>query len=564
MKTYKWLIFFLILFSGELSAQGFVVDHTCIDENDTVIPMEYLNAARQLDITFGHNSIGGDVTHGMEFLRDQVNSSRYDLTIIESYHSGDGIDLPAPEWFDSNSGIVGWRVLSNDNPWDKRDNFSDHIALYGSRVDVAMMKYGHLDQNDGESPTQLFERLRDDIEDLESDYPNVVFVWWTMPVTAASYCGSSNQTRYEYNTLVRQYVSEHNKVLLDIADIEGHAPDGSPVYDGDCDVMYPEYAQEDNVHLRPHDETSGAPRLARAMWWLMARLAGWDPDGGGETLTLDWPDPPNAYSWDGSWSPSASQLPPDGLFDDVYYDGHLVDGEPSPILPQGDWDWVNPNNGDVSELANWNGFESGTGHFDPLLDSQGNQFGWRLIGNSSDIEMTSTSYKGSDGVDIVDYGENGSIHSTASIRFQDGPDMIRYTQSWSIGWRVGSDIDGYDNDNDLVIAGYDAIQSPGEFPIQTSGVHTGPGNDLVFMKDMTRSMVDLGNGNDGSTDSIDQHDGDDIIVADGNWLDNRVMGGGGDDIFFWYVDNNRPDNSWTGGRFLGTGSFGDAIWGDDT
>ncbi|OQY27979.1 MAG: hypothetical protein B6244_08525, partial [Candidatus Cloacimonetes bacterium 4572_55] len=28
--------------------------------------------------------------------------------------------------------------------------------------------------------------------------------------------------------------------------------------------------------------------------------------------------------------------------------------------------------------------------------------------------------------------------------------------------------------------------------------------------------------------------------------------------------NNRPDNSWTGGRFLGTGSFGDAIWGDDT
>lgn len=42
---------------------------------------------------------------------------------------------------------------------------------------------------------------------------------------------------------------------------------------------------------------------------------------------------PNIYSWDGSWEPTPEQLPPPGLYDDQYGDGHPDNhGAPTPIL----------------------------------------------------------------------------------------------------------------------------------------------------------------------------------------------------------------------------------------
>ncbi len=53
-------------------------------------------------------------------------------------------------------------------------------------------------------------------------------------------------------------------------------------------------------------------------------------EGEGEGEGEAWPRAPNAYSWDGGWDLTAGDFPLAGLFDDVYFDGHVVRGQPSP------------------------------------------------------------------------------------------------------------------------------------------------------------------------------------------------------------------------------------------
>jgi len=97
----------------------------------------------------------------------------------------------------------------------------------------------------------------------------------------------------------------------------------------------------------------------------------------------------------------------------------------------------------------------------------------------------------------------------------------------------------------------------------TSTIHTGSGRDLVFVNNMHRSAIDFCNGQSGRTDVICPNDKGDMLIADGNWMDNRVFVGVVDYIFIWYVDNNEPDSWLTGGSFCGTGGYADALLEND-
>lgn len=291
-----------------------------------------------------------------------------------------------------------------------------------------------------------------------------------------------------------------------------------------------------------------------------AELADAGDRDGGSTIDEGWPVE-NAYSWNGSWTPSPAELPPDGLFDDEYFDGHAgSDGMPTPILPPGAWDW---NDAD-DDLANWRNFSGNLGRFESLRDDGGRAFGWRLLGNvpdAVDYSGPAAYFEGSPGTDVMDLGPSGSVHSFAEGNLGDGPDVLVFDGSYSLDFRTGSSDRGAAHDDDLVIAGCTPTTG-GAFDVLTTTIHTGPGADWVFARDLSRAAIDLGNGEGGRTDRTDPRDGSDLVVLRGNTHDFRVYGGRGDDVVVWHVDENEQTTTWLGPNFFGGGGAGAALWDD--
>ncbi len=277
-----------------------------------------------------------------------------------------------------------------------------------------------------------------------------------------------------------------------------------------------------------------------------------------------WPKKPNEYSWDGSWEP---QSEPQGLYDSIYFDAHDVEGAPSPRLPPGLWDWEI-----TSLLASWRGFSTRVGTFDLLSDTQGMSFGWRLQRVKEEgvqVDAVMEVFYGSAGTDIIDLGPQGSVNSTGNPQYGkvvglgDGPDMLRYVSGHSASIRLGSSATGSLADNDLALIGSPEGAAEDVYDVVTTAIHTGPGSDLVFVNNFERAAIDLGNGEDARTDSLDPQDGADIVVIGKNARDFRVFGGRGDDLFVWHVDEVKSTEAWLGPNFFGGGGWGDALWADE-
>lgn len=270
----------------------------------------------------------------------------------------------------------------------------------------------------------------------------------------------------------------------------------------------------------------------------------------------------NVYSWDGSWVPAAGEFPLSGMFDDEYFDGHTNwNGVVSPILPPGEWDWDDAND----DLANWKNFSTSIGVWAELVDAAGNLFGWQLQGNtpqSIPYSGAAAYYEGTNGTEVLDLGPGGIINSFTNGNLRDGPDVLVFNSGWSLDFRTGSTGAGSERDNDLVIGGCE-VAPTNDFTYHQATIHTGPGRDWVFARNVNGAAIDAGNGDGGITDALDPTDGNDLVMIAGNARDFRVFGGYGSDTVVWYLDDANIDSIAFGGpNFFGGGGSGEALWAD--
>lgn len=245
---------FAVLAPAAALAEGLVIDHRCVD--DRTIPKESLDRARALDVLFGHQSVGGNVLEGMYSLAER-DSERY---------SFEAPNEPEADWFDENAGVGEFAVGENEDPRSKIEHFARKVDEegFGARVQVAMMKLCFVDIGDDEGEARsVFESYRATMEKLEAKYPKVRFVWWTVPLEEESKAG-----RNAFNRLVREHCKAKGKALYDLADIESHDAAGKEARGPALCKAW----SEDGGHLND----PGKLRAARAFWWLLARLAGWD------------------------------------------------------------------------------------------------------------------------------------------------------------------------------------------------------------------------------------------------------------------------------------------------
>lgn len=241
----------------------YIIDHNSLIADS--IPINILDIIRTMDIYFERASVGGNIISGLEAM-SSANSSRYSLNLGYREADDPNVDSTVINWFSSNNGLLHY---NRGNPGfdEKLSRFNTRIRTTGfaSLLDVASFKFCYIDDDYSGSAQEAFDSVKNIMENLENNFPNVKFIWWTMPIQT-----TGNSKRDSYNSLVRDYCSKNNKYLIDIADIECHSPEGVKQTDSIGETLFSSYT-DDGGHLN----STGSLRVANAYWVILARIVGW-------------------------------------------------------------------------------------------------------------------------------------------------------------------------------------------------------------------------------------------------------------------------------------------------
>jgi uncharacterized repeat protein (TIGR01451 family) len=260
------------------ASQPIIIDHTCTNLSE--IPDNWIEQAKALlRLSYGHTSHGSQPISGMGVLMDDPSyGGLYD------FNTNGAIEPDTLSLADyTPSGDLG---NPDRTTWATRTR--EYLNGVGSDRNVVVWSWcGQADTS--EENINLYLSL---MNELEQDYPDVTFVYMTGHLNGTGVDGNLNQR----NEQIRDYCTANNKVLFDFADIESYDPDGNYFLDRGaddyCDYDSGNWANEwcaanpgdplcascSCAHSRPLN----CNLKARAFWWMLARLAGWDGGLGDE------------------------------------------------------------------------------------------------------------------------------------------------------------------------------------------------------------------------------------------------------------------------------------------
>jgi hypothetical protein len=260
-----------------------IIDHRTTDLKK--IPRTAIEQAKaKLHIAYGHTSHGSQLIDGMKGL--------------VSFANGGGLGLQLPQ------NIFAWNDGGAGGALDLRDGaMAGDVGLYPDWVNntkaylndpahrnVNVIVWSWCGEVTGKyAAKKLVSEYLSPMAQLESDYPNVTFVYMTGHL---DHWSSANNKAA--NQVIRDYCVANNKVLYDFADIESYDPDGKffEFANDSCDYYAsPTAAKQGNwatewqkKHVldrdwyncsSAHSEPVNANQKAYAAWWLWARLGGW-------------------------------------------------------------------------------------------------------------------------------------------------------------------------------------------------------------------------------------------------------------------------------------------------
>ncbi len=255
------------LTTAEQRSEAIIIDHRCTDISE--IPSQWIEQAKSnLKVWYGHTSHGSQITTGMKNLQSHYRHS-YDFN---KAGSGGALSYQEVQPDLGYNGALTWENETR-NQLNQPDN---------DRNVVIWSWCGGVSDNTKEGIGIYLDAMNQ----LEIDYPDVLFIYMTGHLDGTGESGNLNAR----NNQIRSYCSDNNKILFDFADIESYDPDGNYFLDlhanDNCDYGGGNWAQEwcaehPDSDLCWHCSCTHSQALncnlkGRAFWWMMARIAGWD------------------------------------------------------------------------------------------------------------------------------------------------------------------------------------------------------------------------------------------------------------------------------------------------
>ncbi len=285
MRNLCYFVFFIFIFiplincsiedtpakdnnSNELPGDSIsiIADHTSTDLNS--IPDEWINKAKELiNVHYCHTSHGSQIMTGLERLMNGSFAGRVQKSQKYNYYPDnctmpDTIEYLSMMDGQSYSGYCETYV-SPDLYWESTEG----LGLTGNMLNdhnVNVSIFAWCSQLDYYSSSEV-ENYLQQITALEVEFPEVIFVYMT------GNAQSGERNRYDRNEQIRKYCRDNNKVLFDFADLDCWY-NGQQNLESGIPLEHPHY----NGDQAGHTTYESCENKAKAFWWLMARLAGWD------------------------------------------------------------------------------------------------------------------------------------------------------------------------------------------------------------------------------------------------------------------------------------------------
>ncbi len=235
--------------------EALIIDHKCSDLSR--IPERWLDSVRaRFIVHYAHTSHGEQITEGLRRLA--AVSPAHSVAIEYSVLPG---AQDALRIFD---GQENETYVTPDLYWDSVEGQRLTRDVLDNNISINISMWMWCTQLDDYNAVDA-QRYLDAMASFEAAYPRVAFIYCT------GNAQQSSANRHARNNQIREYCRVHKKVLFDFGDLDcWHG--GQENKDGVVPVEHPNYRGDDAGHAN----FESCENKARAFWWMLARLAGWD------------------------------------------------------------------------------------------------------------------------------------------------------------------------------------------------------------------------------------------------------------------------------------------------